>query len=389
MSFPASLPSPPPERSSSISDVEAILNYKFKNPKLLEEALTHPSVQYTPNYERLEFLGDRVVNLVVGDQLFQAYPGLNEGELTDLMKANVSNENLARVALRRGLYPFLRHKMPNSDDQVSEFARAVEEEDGGSVKAPDFLADIVESVAAAIYYDVGSNLKRFWKIFKGLLGPIVGPESVNHGFDGPLEIEKAKLELDKLCVQKKWHKPNYEAVVSDPQQYVCTVEIVTGDGVPYSVKGEKRSSKKKAEQCAAYRMLLVLNDQAQKRQRGEEMFSPTSLPSLSPERGPSVSQVEAILRYKFEDPKLLEEALTHSSILDAPSYERLEFVGDRVLNLAVSDHLVQAYPELDQGQLSTLLSANVCKEKLAQVALRCKLYKFLSHKMQYSNGQAS
>lgn len=122
MSFPASLPSPPPERSSSISDVEAILNYKFKNPKLLEEALTHPSVQYTPNYERLEFLGDRVVNLVVGDYLFQAYTDLNEGELTDLMKANVSNENLARVALRRGLYPFLRHKMPNSDDQWSEMS---------------------------------------------------------------------------------------------------------------------------------------------------------------------------------------------------------------------------------------------------------------------------
>jgi len=58
-------------------------------------------------------------------------------------------------------------------------------------------------------------------------------------------------------------------VVSDPQQHVCTVEIVTGDGVPYSVKGEKKSNKKEAEKCAAYRMLLVLNDQAQKRQRGE------------------------------------------------------------------------------------------------------------------------
>ncbi|XP_039171715.1 ribonuclease 3-like protein 2 isoform X1 [Eucalyptus grandis] len=178
-------------------------------------------------------------------------------------------------------------------------------------------------------------------------------------------------------------------VVSDPQQYVCTVEIVTGDGVPYSVKGEKRSSRREAERCAAYHLFLALNDQAQKRQRDEEMFSPTSLPSLSPERGPSVSQVEAILRYKFEDPKLLEEALTLSSIPDAPSYERLAFVGDCVLNLAVSDHLVQAYPELDQGQLSTLLSANVCKEKLAQVALRCKLYSFLSHKMQYSNDQVS
>ncbi|XP_030542862.1 ribonuclease 3-like protein 2 [Rhodamnia argentea] len=179
----APFPPPSPERSSSVSAVEVILNYKFKNPKLLEEALTHSSFPEAPSYERLEFVGDSVLELAVSNHLFLAYPGLDQGRLSNLRSVNVSTEKLARVAVRHGLYRFLRHNVQSMDDKVREFARAVEEEDdavahGGSIKAPKVLADIVESVAAAIYIDVDFDLQRLWVIFRGLLEPIVGPEEL-------------------------------------------------------------------------------------------------------------------------------------------------------------------------------------------------------------------
>lgn len=220
MVSPASLPSPAPERGSCVSDVEAILNYEFKNPKLLEQALTHSSVPDAPSYERLEFFGDRVLNLVVSDHLFWAYPDLKQGKLTKLLWANVSTEKLARVAVHRGLYQFLRDKMQYSDDQVSEFAGAVKKEDGavahgGLVKAPKFLADIVESVAAAIYIDAGSDLKKFWKIFKGLLEPIVGPKELQQQ-PQPItmlyevyqkqgkDVEITQEKIDSTCIARVW-----------------------------------------------------------------------------------------------------------------------------------------------------------------------------------------
>ncbi|KAF8009115.1 hypothetical protein BT93_J0186 [Corymbia citriodora subsp. variegata] len=181
---PASLPTPSPERSPSVSAVEAILKYEFNDPALLEQALTHPSLLNAPSYERLEFLGDKVLNLVAGNLLFRAHPEFDQGQLTKLVWVNVSTEKLARVAVHRGLYHFLKKRnVQNMNEKVGKFARAVEEEaddvpHGGSVTAPKVLADIVESVAGAIFKDVDSNVKQYEGIFRGLLEPIIGPEEL-------------------------------------------------------------------------------------------------------------------------------------------------------------------------------------------------------------------
>ncbi|KAI4388198.1 hypothetical protein MLD38_000551 [Melastoma candidum] len=105
------------------------------------------------------------------------------------------------------------------------------------------------------------------------------------------------------------------------------------------------------------------------------MSSPVSPPSPGIEQ--SVKAVEKILNYTFANKKLLEEALTHSSCDDYPSYQRLEFVGDAALGLAVANHVFLAYPRLDPGELSLLRSANVSTEKLARVAVRHGLYSFV------------
>ena len=94
-----------------------------------------------------------------------------------------------------------------------------------------------------------------------------------------------------------------------------------------------------------------------------------------------IRSVEEILDYSFKDKTLLEEALTHSSFSSESrkSYQRLEFIGDAALGLALSNYVYLAYPDLDPGQLSLLRAANISTEKLARVAVRHGLYRFLRH----------
>ncbi|XP_050215535.1 ribonuclease 3-like protein 2 [Mercurialis annua] len=181
---------PPPSRNknsameASIHAVEKILNYSFKNKKLLEEALTHSScTDSVLNYQRLEFLGDSALGHAFTNYVFLAFPSLDPGQLSLLRAANISTEKLARVALKHQLFGFLKHSVTNLDDKIREFSDAVSQEDdavahGGAVKAPKVLADIVESVAAAVYVDVGFDLQRLWVIIRSLFEPIVTPEDL-------------------------------------------------------------------------------------------------------------------------------------------------------------------------------------------------------------------
>ncbi|KAM7504214.1 hypothetical protein LguiB_003118 [Lonicera macranthoides] len=171
------------DMATSISQVEKLLDYKFIKKTLLEEALTHPSYTGATSYQRLEFVGDAALGLAISNFAFLAYPDLDPGQLSLLRSANVSTEKLARVAVRHGLYRYVRHNASASplSDKVREFAIAVREEGetefyGGPVKAPKVLADIVESVAAALYVDCNFDLQKLWMHFRALLEPIVTPD---------------------------------------------------------------------------------------------------------------------------------------------------------------------------------------------------------------------
>ncbi|KAF3455047.1 hypothetical protein FNV43_RR05495 [Rhamnella rubrinervis] len=174
--------SPSREMKGSVRSVEQIIGYRFKNKRLLEEALTHSysssSGADSLSYQRLEFLGDAVISLAISRYFFDEYPQLKPGELSDLREAYVSNEKLARVAVRHDLYEYIRRfNVKSLDDQVKKFTEAVRGKDDedlydAPVVAPDILADIVESIAAAVYHDVDFDLKRVWMILKDLLKPI-------------------------------------------------------------------------------------------------------------------------------------------------------------------------------------------------------------------------
>ncbi|XP_043693153.1 ribonuclease 3-like protein 2 [Telopea speciosissima] len=170
---------------AAVVTVEDILRYHFKDKTLLQDSLTHSSYSDSPSYQRLEFVGNAILGLVLAENnVFRDYPDLDPGHLSLLRTANISTEKLARVAVRHELYRYVRHKAPSLEAKVSEFVLAVQEEDGavtycGSVKSPKILADIVESVAAAVYVDCNYDLKALWKVFKRLMEPIITLETLH------------------------------------------------------------------------------------------------------------------------------------------------------------------------------------------------------------------
>ncbi|KAL0399198.1 UNVERIFIED_CONTAM: Ribonuclease 3-like protein 2 [Sesamum radiatum] len=306
----------------SVMAVEKILKYSFKNKKLLEEALTHSSCTGSSSYQRLEFVGDAALGLALANYVFLQYPDLDPGKLSLVRAANISTEKLARVAVRHQLYKYVRHNAAALEEKVREFVMLVEQEDeaevyGGLVKAPKVLADIVESVAAAVYVDCNFDLKSMWlfMIFSDVTGMFTISVLFVHGmtqhiWNSMLKLltssasasseqkenaklhaakaalrklsydsgdtmnadifsqlngdnEMAKQKLHELCGKKKWPRPNYkihkEVGRAHEKRYVCSVEIEITELILF-VLGNEKARVKEAENSAASVMLHGLRD---------------------------------------------------------------------------------------------------------------------------------
>lgn len=134
-----------------MNTLEEKLGYTFQDPKLLENALTHSSCANESrgklqSNERLEFLGDSILGMVVADHLYRNHPDLPEGELTRIRAALVCEESLVEVAQALGLGQYLR--------------LGKGEEAGGGRQRPSIRADAVEAVLAAVYLDGGIGSAR-------------------------------------------------------------------------------------------------------------------------------------------------------------------------------------------------------------------------------------
>lgn len=135
-----------------LTDLEEKLGYSFRNQELLENALTHSSYanehrrEGISSNERLEFLGDAILGVVVAEHLYRAHPDKPEGELTKLRAELVCETSLAEVASRLELGNVLRLGHGESHD-------------GGSQR-PSMLADAVEAVLAAAYLDGGMEVPK-------------------------------------------------------------------------------------------------------------------------------------------------------------------------------------------------------------------------------------
>lgn len=145
------------KRDESLATLEDFLGRRFKDPALLREALTHGSStdgdKKKRSYERLEFLGDRVLGLIIAEHLYAAHADEDEGELAPRLNALVNRHACARAARRAGLGEFA-------------YLSASEAAQGGRNKEA-ILADLCEAVIAALYLDGGyaaahAFVSRFW-----------------------------------------------------------------------------------------------------------------------------------------------------------------------------------------------------------------------------------
>ena len=131
----------------NIEEIEKSINYKFKNNKLLETALTHTSYANENNvesYEKLEFLGDSILEFISSKYLYNTYENLSEGQLTKVRAQVVCEDSLKEVAKKHKFYEYIR---------VSKSEKA----NGGNKKTA-IMADCVEALIAAIYFDGGLDL---------------------------------------------------------------------------------------------------------------------------------------------------------------------------------------------------------------------------------------
>jgi ribonuclease-3 len=192
-----------------INEFEKLINYKFKNVELIELAFTHSSlkkrIKKNISYERLEFLGDRVLSLIISHELFIKFPNEDEGSLSKRLSDLVSKNKLIEVAKELNLQGLL--KIDSS-----------ERKNMNKNKNNSILSDVCESVIGAIFLDGGVSearkfIKKYWKdkIDENILPP-TDPKTLLQEI-----IQKKGAKLPKYTLKSKKgpsHYPEFEVTVS-------------------------------------------------------------------------------------------------------------------------------------------------------------------------------
>ena len=219
--------------NKSLRNLEEILNYKFRDKSLLQRALTHKSFNKNTNNEKLEFLGDRVLGLVISKKLLEKFPDENEG-IIDKKFANLVNKktctNIAsKLSLKKFIYLGASHiNLERSADKI--------------------ISDSLEAIVGAIYIDGGlkSSEKFIYNFWESFL-----ERSIVTEIDSKTKLQEYSLKkfkrLPKYTFFKKTgpqHNPIFRTVVEIPES-----KKIIGIG----------SSKKNAQQNAAEKLIKILN----------------------------------------------------------------------------------------------------------------------------------
>ena len=219
-----------------IDKLEKQINYKFKNIALLKEAITHSSFQKNnlkvnkKNYERLEFLGDRVLGLVLSEYLFKNFPKAKEGVLDNYFQKFARQDNLFNYAKKINLSKFLKtQKGDNLENNKS------------------ILSDVVEAIIGAIYIDTGlNNSKKF------IINNIIGKDLI---YSKPQKHPKSILQ--EFCLHQYNTLPKYSILnkSGNEHQPIYEVSVYVKNHNVVSAKG---TNLKKAEEAAATKLLNIL-----------------------------------------------------------------------------------------------------------------------------------
>lgn len=223
--------------SKKIEELEEILGYKFKNQKLIIEALTHKSYKQPYDNERLEFLGDAVLDLIVGEYLFFKFPNANEGNLSKIRAALVNENGFDKLARSINLGEFI-------------YLSNAEENNGGREKA-SLLSNAFEAIIGTIYLESGLDVAK--KIAISLIEKNHKDISLNSLF------RDFKTTLQELTQARFGQTPEYRVVASRGPDHLKEFEVaVIIEGKEYARAAGK--SKKIAQQEAAEMALKLLNE---------------------------------------------------------------------------------------------------------------------------------
>ncbi|PNF21888.1 hypothetical protein B7P43_G04392, partial [Cryptotermes secundus] len=239
---------------------EQRIGYKFRDRSYLLQSLTHAS--YSPNrltdcYQRLEFLGDAVLDYLITRHLYEDSRQHSPGALTDLRSALVNNTIFASLAVRYGFHKYFRHLSPGLNEVVDRFVRIQEEnghtiseeyylieeeecEEAEDVEVPKALGDVFESVAGAIFLDSGMSLDAVWRVYYRMMKTEIEQFSTNV----PKSPIRELLELEPETA--KFGKPEK---LADGRRVRVTVEVF-GKGTFKGIGRNYRIAKCTAAKCA-------------------------------------------------------------------------------------------------------------------------------------------
>ena len=209
--------------------------YRFVNPDLLQEALTHKSVGKF-NYERLEFLGDSILSLVVSTRLFEVYPGASEGDLSRMRARIVRGKTLAELA--QGI------------DLGRQLRLGQGEMKSGGFRRSSILADALEAILGAIYLDGGFEACR--QVIIGLCDPLI------HQLPSADNLKDPKTRLQEWLQARGEALPHYELVLEEGADHAKCFHVICrlpGGNVEQTASGNSRRA---AEQAAAGAMLELI-----------------------------------------------------------------------------------------------------------------------------------
>ncbi len=222
-------------------DLARVTDYSFKNQELLYQAIRHPSYVYekdnprVSDNQRLEFLGDAVINLAISNLLMESFPEMKEGDLSKYRASLVSENGLSCIALELELGDYLL------------LGKGEEQTDGR--KKLSILSDALEAFIGAIYLDGGFTeaLRVIAKLFSSLL------ESISHG----KSVNDFKTDLQEYSQEAFQSTPQYRLEKETGPDHNKT--FYAGVYLKGDLMGEgKGKSKKEAEQNAAKEALTCL-----------------------------------------------------------------------------------------------------------------------------------
>ena len=220
---------------SGNTPIEAALNYRFQRRELLAQALTHRSFG-SPNNERLEFLGDSVLNCTVARALYDTFPDLPEGSLSRLRANLVRQETLADIAVTLRLGEVLRL----GEGELKS----------GGFRRPSILADALESLFGAVFLDADFNEAQ--RVVRGLFDPLVAK------IDPKASGKDPKTQLQEMLQSRRLPLPEYRLIDTQGEAHdQCFIVECVLTRPTLNTRGEGKS-RRAAEQEAARQACAML-----------------------------------------------------------------------------------------------------------------------------------